>query len=235
MVKDCASSQHGWVYKYFGWTEEGCLNSVLDCTIFIILGQSCVLVMIFLQWEHSRVWCREGQYSFGTRNRAVVWANSQGQLNFLCWETEFVSSGAALGWCGCALFEDWSGGGAGRGIAACGCMSPGWHLLCGCSPSAQHVQGLGFSSGYMKVVVFVLVGESLWVVKSAKSIFVIFGRVRFLTEHFSWACCCLASGLYCQLQICCRGTKSPVDFSAWWAEVREGRLHEGSCVGHSQE
>lgn len=223
VVKDCGSSQHGRVYKCFGWTEQGCLNSVVDCSTCILLGQIFVPVVIFLQWEHSRVWCREGQASSGNRNRAVVWANRQGQLYFLCWETEFGSSGAALGWCGSALFEVWSGGGAGCGIAACGCIGPGWHLLeRGCSPSAQCVHGLGFSPGYSKVVMFALVGESPWVrvVKSANYIFVIFGRVGFLTEHFSRASCCLASALRCQLQKCCRGTKSLIYFSAWCAEVR---------------
>lgn len=58
------------------------MNSVLDCSIFIILGQSCVLVMTFLQQEHSRVWCREGQASFGARNRAVVWVTVSAGLIF---------------------------------------------------------------------------------------------------------------------------------------------------------
>lgn len=59
--------------------------------------------------------------------------------------------------------------------------------------------------------------------ESAQSIFVIFGRVRFLTEPLSWACCCLASGLRCQLWNCCRGTKSRfilvLDMLGWGKEA----------------
>ena len=70
-----------------------------------------------------------------------------------------------------------------------GCISLGWHLLeRGCTPSLQCVYGPDFSLCCVKYVVLALVGKSrVRVVKSAKYIFVIFGRVRFLAEHFSRA------------------------------------------------
>lgn len=86
--------------------KRGCLNSILGCTTCIILGQVCVLLMIFLLHECNGVWCREREADFGARNSVVVSVHHQGQLNFLCWGTEFVSSDAVLGWCGWALSSD---------------------------------------------------------------------------------------------------------------------------------
>jgi len=81
---------------------------------------------------------------------------------------------------------------------------------------------------YLQYVVLALINSkspSVWGAKHVECLFVIFGRVRFLTEHFSRASCCLASALRCQLQESCWGANPSIYFSTWNAEVKERRSH----------
>lgn len=134
-----------------------------------------------------------------------------------------------LGWCDCAVFEVWPGGGAGRG-----CISPGWHLLeCGCSPSAQRVHGLGFSPGYMKLaVVFALVGESLLSMNGGKCTIHLCYLWESKVFNRTFELGLLLLGIWIVLPVVelLQRNKISVYFSAWCAEVRKGGYIKGAVL-----
>lgn len=89
------------------------------------------------------------------------------------------------------------------------------------------------SSCCLQRVLLALIGKSasVWGVKHVECLLVIFGRVRFLTERFSRASCCLASALRHQLQESYQRASSSIYFSTWNAEVKERRFHPHLCWG----
>lgn len=135
------------------------MGSVLGCTTCIILGQVCLLFMVFLLQECIGVWCGERQASFGAvqlfrhtiRGSLIFCAEGQsllvqlqcsGDVTVLCLRSDLV------------VVQD-------AALQTHGCISLGWHLLePGCTPSSQCVYEPDFSLCCVKYMVLALVAKS---------------------------------------------------------------------------
>lgn len=161
------------------------------------------------------------------KETAVVSAHHQGLLNFLFWGTELVSSGAVFGWCGCAVFEIWCGGGVGCYTVMCSSISLGWHLL-------EHGHTPLYSVPVDRISPFAT--WSTWCLPLLVSLFKCWWKKKCKIHIcYLWGSKVFSGTFWLGfflLGICFRLPIAELllrnkylYFSAWHAEVRERRLH----------